>query len=160
MRKNKISVIHGYDGEKFVELFLKIKTEMILLGDGTSEHPLWLEDTSHGNSPAGGWHTRTSIYFYAGRWYCLSSEDGEPSYDECSPSHSTTLSVVEKPCGKPVPHCFLNNRELNRLKAEFSIIEEAEKAAESKKRKRQVRDALNKCTDLDTLEEIGRLLGV
>ena len=28
------------------------------------------------------------------------------------------------------------------------------------KRKRQVRDALNKCTDLDTLEKIGRLLNV
>ena len=28
------------------------------------------------------------------------------------------------------------------------------------KRKRQVRDALNKCTDLDKIEEIGRLLGV
>ena len=29
-----------------------------------------------------------------------------------------------------------------------------------KKRKRQIRDMFNKCTDIDTLEEIGRLLGV
>ena len=29
-----------------------------------------------------------------------------------------------------------------------------------KKRKRQVRDALNKCTDHDKIEKIGRLLGV
>gem|GEM_PF-6712618 len=28
------------------------------------------------------------------------------------------------------------------------------------KRKRQIRDMFNKCTDIDTLEEIGRLLGV
>ncbi|RLE45639.1 hypothetical protein DRJ25_05360 [Candidatus Woesearchaeota archaeon] len=27
------------------------------------------------------------------------------------------------------------------------------------KRKRQIRDMFNKCTDIDTLEEIGRLLG-
>jgi len=28
------------------------------------------------------------------------------------------------------------------------------------KRKRQIRDMFNKCTDLDVIEEIGRLLGV
>ncbi|RLC34849.1 MAG: hypothetical protein DRZ76_01720 [Candidatus Nealsonbacteria bacterium] len=163
MERKKLSVVHGYDGEKFVELSLDIKTEMILLGDGTTkkeDHPLWLEDTSQGRFPGGGWHTRTSVYFYAGEWYCLASEDAEPSYDECSASHVTTLSVVEKPYGKPVWHVFLNDREVNRLRAEFPVVEEAEKAATLKKRRRQIRDALNKCADPEKIEEIGRLLGV